>query len=237
MTGSRCILFSPHCDDAAYSLGGSLLRGLLGPVHVVNLFTRTNFWIWGADSVEEVTACRRSEEERALGPLVERLDWENLPDVVLRDNGLLARLRRRLRDRFAKTVIETVLRRIDAGPCDVALFPAGAGSHPDHTLLAATGLKLAERGLPVLFYLDQPYGAGVFRPSELEGPLAGQASRFKVLRGAEPAEKERLIYSYQSQVHEQVLQDILRHYRTVEGEILMAHPSEAQLLDRFPFPA
>lgn len=236
MTEARCILFSPHCDDAGYSLGGSLLRGSLGPVHIVNMFTRTNFWIWDAGSVEEVTAHRKSEEKKALGQIVDKLDWEDLPDVILRHKGLLARLRRMFRDPFAETVLETVRRSIAAHPYDVALFPAGAGQHPDHILLAGIGLNLADSGIPVLFYLDQPYGADVFQPGELKGPLAGEVCEFRLLRGAEPAEKERLIYSYRSQVYEEPLQNILRHYRMMGGEILMARQGETPLLGRFGGP-
>jgi LmbE family N-acetylglucosaminyl deacetylase len=236
MTKARRIVFSPHCDDAAYSLGGGLLRGSLGLVHIVNMFTLTYSWVWNAAGVEEVTAHRKSEEEQALAALVGTLNWEDLPDVILRDKGLLARLWRRFRDRRAEAVLEAVLHHIDAGPCDVALFPAGEGDHPDHILLAGIGLKLADSGIPVLFYLDQPYGADVFRPGELKGPLAGEVLEFRLLRGAEPAEKERLIYSYRSQVYEEPLQNILRHYRMAGGEILMARQGETPLLGQLGGP-
>lgn len=237
MTAPHCILFSPHCDDAAYSLGGSLLADLLGIIHVVSLFTLTDYWIWESASVEDVTAYRKSEEKEAIGPYVNWLDWEDLPDAVCRNRGLFARLERRLYNRFARTVHKAVRRRIDESACDLALFPAGTGMHPDHILLAKVGLELAKTRMPVLFYLDQPYGSRVFQPCDLRGPLAGQASEFKLLRGAAVAEKERLVYSYRSQVNEPLLQDILGHYRTVGGEILMARTNEAPLLDRFPFRA
>ena len=62
------IIISPHCDDAAFSLGGCLIGGLLGDVEVVNIFTVTDYTKVGDGTVEAVTALRKHEDRTALAP-------------------------------------------------------------------------------------------------------------------------------------------------------------------------
>lgn len=78
------IIFSPHCDDAALSMGGALLNHLVGEVNVINVFSLSSWTITGIGGANQITKVRIEEDTSALSALVKGLTYLGLPDSSIR---------------------------------------------------------------------------------------------------------------------------------------------------------
>jgi LmbE family N-acetylglucosaminyl deacetylase len=157
------LVLSPHFDDAALSVGGSLAARLFPkPVWIFTVFgvsnyTQSRFHI---DS-SWVTSVRRCEERRyatALGLFHGSAKFKEAGlrigstfESIFRGPGTLNPRKPAHFDR----VIEHVIRGYDPR---FVLCPAGIGNHWDHLLLCEAGRRIKlEPDLTVLFYEDLPY--------------------------------------------------------------------------------
>lgn len=176
------IVFSPHLDDAVYSLAGTMLherakgrRVLVATVFGHGLDTAPS----GSGPYDDY-ATREAEDRTAMQALDLDYVWLNLPEMLFR--------RRSLRDRLVEIVPHASLRATRAhdeleralasivqsfahGETRIYL-PLGIGAHPDHRLVYEAG-RSALVGRDLRFYEDVPYA--------LEASLV--AARFSVLRG------------------------------------------------------
>lgn len=168
------VILSPHCDDAALSLGALIVEGRFpAPVTVVTVFTRSGFSRETGLTVAETTRMRLREERRFA-------EWAGVELIGL---GFWdAPLRRRFgggRSVLApgappETARQRAIVQRIAGlgldlPRRLVVGPAGHGGHVDHVMVrdAAVGLPSAR----TYRYVDQPYWTE--DPSAVRPPAGG----------------------------------------------------------------
>ncbi|HBY92991.1 MAG: PIG-L family deacetylase [Ardenticatenaceae bacterium] len=165
--GGGTAVISPHADDAALSLGGSLHRRVFrSPVTLVTVFGRSNYMRDGFQADwREVTRQRNDEDRTFAASLGLRLRYLDLPEAALREELYTDRL-------FAATPqaefvapaeLEIALRQTlhELRPTYLVV-PLGLGNHRDHLLVRRAAVELA-REMPVLlaYYEDLPYAASL----------------------------------------------------------------------------
>lgn len=164
VAGGTAIL-SPHPDDAALSLGGSLDRRFFAPpVTLVTLFGRCQYsrQYGFAGDCRDVTARRREEDAAYAAALELDLRYFELPEAPLREQEVFVDLQEEL-------AVPAGLERAIAGVLDEVrprnlVLPLGLGCHADHLVVHRLGAGLARRRrLCVFYYEDLPYAASVSR--------------------------------------------------------------------------
>lgn len=160
------IVVSPHLDDAALSLGASMLTGEAREWLVLDVFSRSAWWRLGRWEQLDLLQRIRREEERTMARLagVQLADCD-LPEALLRghsfdevfspesaaDAGVVAQ------------VEAEVTRRATRWRDAEWYLPLGVGAHLDHRVCrdaALRGLQKAGIGQRrIFFYEDLPYAA------------------------------------------------------------------------------
>ncbi len=164
------IVFSPHCDDAALSLGALLAsRARDTLITIVTIFSKSRYTILDGLSkrATEVTRIRKAEDRFYARLIGAELAFLNLPEALLRgrDNAMeLIIWRYGEQERRLKKQLKLAFARLIAGFTGAKLFfPLGLGHHIDHVLVrdAAIEWLLEERRLAneVAFYEDLPYAS------------------------------------------------------------------------------
>ena len=211
------LLVSPHPDDLAWSLGGTVARLAAAevPLSAVTLFTRTTY-APGSPAHGDAGAASlvRAEEDARwaalTGVALERFD---LPDASLRgytdDTEMGAPP--------APAIVAEVAARLSAAVAAVCpqwiLVPLAVGGHVDHAAVRQAVALLP--GVPdVLWYEDLPYAAG----------CAGEFTAHPVLVEVDRcwAATEAGVRCYPSQEPAAILPEIRRHRAAVSGERLWA---------------
>ena len=161
------LLLSPHADDVALSVGGSLHRGIFRrPLTLATLFGRSNF-VSGEFSPDwrGATDSRREEDEAFAARVNARLRYFELEEATLRPIGGGGG------DRiFAATADEpmpvpaaltSALRELLATVRpEIVVLPLGLGCHRDHLLTQREGTALGrETATTLVYYEDLPYAA------------------------------------------------------------------------------
>lgn len=176
------IVFSPHFDDAVYSLAGTMLheREAGRRVLVATVFGHGLDTAPSGNGPYDDYATREAEDREAMQTLDLDYVWLNLPELLFR--------RRSLRDRVAEMLPHASLRttraheELERSIASIVesfahretrvYLPLGIGAHPDHRLVHEAGRETFA-GRELRFYEDIPYA--------LEASLV--AARFSVLRG------------------------------------------------------
>jgi LmbE family N-acetylglucosaminyl deacetylase len=214
-------VIAPHCDDAAFSVGGLLISlGLPQAVTVTTVFTQSNYTIQRQlnNSTEEVTAIRKGEEKSFLASVgVQWIDL-NLPEASLRGYKALSDI---FVARWADDpIIDAVRNALHAivthtTPAIVGL-PLGLGHHVDHLIVREVGrVLLTDLKIPFFFFEEIPYAT---RTSEVEIAKTAisvmpQAIPLRYDISSVLAEKLRLIAGYRSQVRVAEVDATLIHAR------------------------
>lgn len=208
MTG---VIISPHCDDAALCLGGALVTGALGPVYVVNLFTRSDSrrysrlrrlrgTVADADAITEI---RLREDRHALSDRARGLINFGFPDTGVRGGGqedspggdnLAAD------QALAAEVADDLRAALADLDADRLFFPCGVGRHRDHVIAARIGRDQARSSGGIYFYAEQPY---ICRLSDADA--AASLTDFAVaeripLDGGALKRKRTMLRQYRSQL-------------------------------------
>jgi len=159
----KVTILSPHRDDAAFSLG--LTLGLWGaaslPLRVLNFFTESAYAPHSpAKTVEEISAVRRAEDERALAFIHDRIEVVSLGllDAPLRLHLPFSQITQlQSAQRISREELNQLSRYIQQHCRDsLAVAPLGLGNHVDHMAVQ----KAAIACLPLqklAFYEDLPY--------------------------------------------------------------------------------
>jgi LmbE family N-acetylglucosaminyl deacetylase len=187
-TAASRIVLSPHLDDAALSLGGSIARfaaagerilvvtvaaGSPSPDAPLSSFAASLHEAWGVGSAD-VVALRRREDEAAmaiLGAEARRLDRLDavyrLPQRYDAEAALLGEPA--LEDDLGRHLALDLAAILAASPRAVILAPLAVGGHVDHRVVHHVAFELGQRGREVCFYEDFPYAE---RPRAVEERLA-----------------------------------------------------------------
>ena len=158
----QSIIFSPHCDDAFFSLGGAILQGSLKPAIIYNFFCQTNWTIRSIGQVNKITQIRIKEDQRLYHALNCQTYYLMLEDACLRipknddDTQYLDPYLIPQQQAIWQT-IKNIVKNIVSTYTDSRLFfPLGLGNHIDHRLIFEAGKQYCHNP-NVYFYEDTPY--------------------------------------------------------------------------------
>ncbi len=226
----HAVIVSPHCDDMAFSLGGSLLGSSLGPNPlIVNVFNVTFFTRIESEygNIELTTRRRKNEELRAGAKVGAQTLFIDLAEYMIRNPD--ATLERAFNPDFIpeqdpvfKRVLKALLALHNQHPDAHWLFPLAVGSHVDHIIVRNVGCYILSE-LPdsrIGFYEDLPYAAvhPADRMAEHASKLAGVGLQ-PVRLGIQPAVKKiELLMTYESQVGVQEVKALLDFHSRVAYE-------------------
>ncbi|MEO8577413.1 MAG: PIG-L family deacetylase [Gemmatimonadales bacterium] len=186
MRKQRCVILSPHLDDAVLSCGG-LIASLRGKaeVEIWTMFTRgtlrgpyspTALWLHGATSTpsaRRLYLMRREEDRsacRALGAEWRHFNWMDAPYRKDSRGDFLypADLSGAVHPEDEK-LVEAIRKGLKAHllPDDTILVPFAANSHVDHVIVRRAAQSLTPK--TILFYPDLPYAANCADPVDSSG--------------------------------------------------------------------
>lgn len=160
------VIFSPHADDAALSLGGVIQKKILKqPITLLTIFGRSNYLRNTAfqENWQEVTRQRMSED-RAFASAA-HLNWKflELPEAGLRLGPSFEKI---FSDKpYTKSPAPAGLAAALQEVLDVTnpsflLAPLGLGRHHDHLIVRGLAGELAgQRQIVTIYYEDLPYAA------------------------------------------------------------------------------
>lgn len=213
------IVLSPHLDDAALSLGGSIARwtaagerilivtvaaGSPSPGVALSSFAESLHRAWGVGSAD-VVALRRREDEAAVGILGAEAQWLERLDAVYRlpqrydgDDALVGEPA--LEDRLGVDLALDLVPILAASPQAEILAPLGVGGHVDHRVVHRVAVELAWRGREVGFYEDFPYAARPLAVEERRAAVAVELEAVIVDIAATLDRKVAAVLAYASQV-------------------------------------
>ncbi len=208
----KIVVFSPHRDDAAFSVGLSVASWLAAghTVQVLNCFTQSAYAPFSDagslhlnDRTSFVSATRKREDiawSKLLGGKLRITDLDLL-DAPLRlgctlDEVLSVPIRAgdRAVSRVAGSIAKTARQQF------AVVLPLAIGGHIDHRVTRAAGIEaLASASGPLAFYEDLPYamrpGAiGSIAPSAEETGFS-LATSFSVLPFSDDPQREERIAS------------------------------------------
>ncbi len=162
--GIRTILVSPHSDDIAFSLGGTLLQDVFhGPSLMVTIFTKSNFSpCIKISNSEEISKIRHLEDVEFADRLEIRFQSFSFSEPPLRGYSR--------RDIFAKNdpasdpiyteVYHALSELIKSSECELIVSPMGLGNHIDHVITCNVCCRIArENNIKIVFYEDLHYAS------------------------------------------------------------------------------
>lgn len=226
MTG---VIISPHCDDAALCLGGALAAGALGPVHVINLFTRSDSRRYSrlrrfrraVPDVAAITEIRLHEDRRALGDHVSSLINLGFADTGVRGGGQedTPAGDNLTSDRALAAEVADALGAALAGlDAERLFFPCGIGRHRDHVIAADIGRDHARSGGQVLFYADRPYVCRLSRADAAAALADFTVAEHIPLDARDLSRKRAMLRQYRSQLSRQQIQQVIDYDAENGGE-------------------
>jgi LmbE family N-acetylglucosaminyl deacetylase len=217
-SASRIVL-SPHLDDAALSLGGSIARwtaagerilvvtvaaGSPSPGAGLSSFAESLHRAWGVGSAD-VVALRRREDEAAMAILgaeaerLERLDAVyRLPERYDGEAALLGEPA--LEDCLGGDLASDLAPILAASPRAVIVAPLAVGGHVDHRVVHRVAIELARQGREVGFYEDFPYAARPFAVEERWAAVAVELEPVILDIAATLERKVAAVLAYASQI-------------------------------------
>jgi len=207
------VIFSPHIDDAFFSLGGSILNwgDVVGEdVIVVNVFSKSNFTSNGLKDVDEVTQLRKQEELKNVEVSGSKVKFIDFPEALLRGHKWV--------DTYPQNIVDTDLEYVEKIKqvilkynCEgnELFFPLAIGNHTDHQIVHKAVIELISDGVlkvEYVFYEDLPYANSFSLPDLVENlglvPFQEQIDIDKKLK---------LCENYTSQRNEEWLKSIKDH--------------------------
>lgn len=162
--GIKTILVSPHSDDIAYSIGGTLLQNFFNrPILMVTIFTKSNYspCIKMSDS-EIISKVRHLEDVGFADKLEINFQCLNFNEPPLRGYSRMDIFTKNnpASDPIYTEVHNTLLKLIKSYPCDLIVSPMGLGNHIDHIMLCDICRRIAEENnIRIVFYEDLQYAS------------------------------------------------------------------------------
>ncbi len=223
-TGGTVIL-APHADDAAFSIGGLLLKSVLAPpIDLVTVFGRSNYLRdFGFLASWRAVTLRRQQEDTRFATLVGcRLMYLELPEAGLRLAGSPPPIFTPPSEREIARAISVLHQSLAPLAPQYLLAPLGLGGHRDHLLVRhAAGQLSTALGALCIYYEDLPYAASVpdkeIQASAVSISPALRPLAFRIDDGlASKLEAARL---YRTQWRREILHAISAHALRLGGGI------------------
>lgn len=218
---TRALLLSPHPDDLAWSLGGTVARLRDAGVELFGLtFFGDTRYAPGDPShgTAAAPAVRAREEDAWAAWAGVRLHRSSLPDASLRgyDDDT------EMGPEPEPDIVAAVAAELKAGLARVrpalVFAPLAVGGHVDHSAVrrAADGI---DRSTAVLWYEDLPYAEGTQERYTAHPVVIDIAAHWDA--------KEAGVRHYPSQLPDEVLPVLRAHFAAVTGERLWADGAAA----------
>ncbi|CAG0964081.1 2'-N-acetylparomamine deacetylase [Methanosarcinales archaeon] len=160
----KTILVSPHSDDIAYSIGGTLLQNFFNrPILMVTIFTKSNYSpsikISGSKIISKV---RRLEDIGFADKLEMEYQSLNFNEPPLRGYSRVDIFANNnpTSDPIYTEVHNNLLKLIKSYRCNLIVSPMGLGNHIDHIMLCDICYRIAkENNIKIVFYEDLQYAS------------------------------------------------------------------------------
>lgn len=165
---TEILIVSPHCDDACFSLGGSILKHCDKNITVWDIFSVQDYTIL-SDTPQEAKLRILEEEMSFIQTTNAQVIFEELPDAYLRgykklSSILCSNVSKIQESASEKSIYYQILKAFgriygQLKPRCIAL-PLGCGGHIDHLLAREAGINWWEKleNKPKLFlYEELPY--------------------------------------------------------------------------------
>ncbi|CAG0998651.1 MAG: GlcNAc-PI de-N-acetylase [Candidatus Methanoperedens nitroreducens] len=160
----KTILVSPHSDDIAYSIGGTLLQNFFNrPILMVTIFTKSNYSPCIKISGSEIISKLRHLEDIGFTDKLEMgYQGLNFNEPPLRGYSRMGIFTNNNPDSdpIYTEVHNSLLKLIKSYPCDLIVSPMGLGNHIDHIMLCDICCRIAkENNIRIVFYEDLQYAS------------------------------------------------------------------------------
>jgi LmbE family N-acetylglucosaminyl deacetylase len=217
--GLRVLLLSPHADDIAYSIGGTVaLVSQCVEFHMLTIFGRSK---WALQNVEygqsiDILSNLRAEEDRMY---CKRRGIQYAALSFLDSAGMgyseINELRfGALEDSRTRAVADLLVKQVSILAPDMVITPAGVGGHVDHCIVRCAAERL--RDVKILYYEDVPYGAlQNLQTLEEQLCLQGLEPAVVVDIGSVLSVKCEDMWSYCSQTRASDVEQMLNHARRI----------------------
>jgi len=221
------VLLSPHPDDLALSIGGSMALGLFNNSKALVAFNVSRYSPRQLLPPSEVTAVRRAEDMRYLSRLVRNVIHLNLPDTTCRWSPNLKG------GKGSDPVLERGKKEVQdfASKFQLIVAPLALGGHSDHLAVRRAVQSIHSY---VVFYEDLPYATSYTYDQIRE--LAKPAMPFVVDVTKVFEEKIRWLELYSTQFTLQFKRAVMQHAKTVlpgrYGERLWVPPESWDHMSR-----
>jgi LmbE family N-acetylglucosaminyl deacetylase len=223
-TQLKTIIFSPHLDDAVFSVGACLRSEAFGKAKVVNIFTRSKYTVAGLANDRKVTQLRMREDQLAMRQLGVEATYWGFPDTTLKtsytdESSYLDPSAVPSNDCTWFSVQQHIENEFRLNKHHLFLAPLGIGSHIEHRIVTELCLRFLRSGRKVAFYEDGSYFTGVTKESTSVANRLG-LHRYIIIKPVAFSEKQSLIDVYSSQVDRSTRKILETAYVKVQGERL-----------------
>ncbi|GAA2707380.1 PIG-L deacetylase family protein [Micromonospora olivasterospora] len=226
---AKVLLVSPHPDDIAWSLGGTVARVAAAgaAMSALTVFGRTSYAPGSAaHGTSAAIAVRAREDVMWATATGVRLHRGDLPDASLRGYDDDTEMGAQPEPAIVSEVADRLTPVLRAARPDLLLVPLAVRGHVDHLAARSAAEYVAAAEAPdcaLLYYEDLPYAAGVDH-SHTEHPVLVDVAGYH-------AQREAGVLCYPSQEPHLILPIIAAHTSVTGGERLWgATASAAQRL-------
>lgn len=222
------VVVSPHPDDAALALGGTVARhgGRILDVFSVETWTKDPYYAERPALTRRMLLAEEAVAARVLGARVELLGFVDAADRDLRRDRFFTDPP--WSDGFAREepeLFDAVTERLATllKGAGLVYAPLGVGGHVDHLACREAVLELARRGrldgAQIAFYEDQPYSvfssaaetARGFGARLADAGLGELRPRLRPVDDTAALIKSEALGAYRIQVRKGIIQRVRRH--------------------------
>ncbi len=160
----KTILVSPHSDDIAFSIGGTLLQNIFNrPFLMVTIFTKSNYSpcinICKSDTITKVRHSEDVEFADKLEIEFQSFDFSEPPLRGYSHQEIFAN-NNPVSDPIYTEVYDALSRLIKSSQCELIVSPMGLGNHIDHNIVCDICCRIAkENNIRIVFYEDLQYAS------------------------------------------------------------------------------
>ncbi len=211
--GGHVLVISPHCDDAAFSLGGIIEKYSRRGVRftILTCFSMSNYTVDGTDtSINSVTLLRKKEDNDFFhlckrsniaplyldlpeAPLRKGRDSSNIFSTKLTEHEII--LAQKLGQKIYSLLDDNTL----------LLYPASIGVHVDHFIARQACQYIIKKHSNHMQYADLPYASLI---NDIKNTIYKHFSKVEVF-SIDDTIKKNILACYPSQLSQKQIKSIL----------------------------
>jgi LmbE family N-acetylglucosaminyl deacetylase len=231
----KIVIFSPHCDDVIFSLGGAINEGYLINLEVYDVYTKSNYQL-GSKKHRNITKLRSIEECKALNkfdifPIFLGYNDATKREYVSEKHYMSFKNNPRKDSSFI-SIQKKIREIIKKDKTTIFLFPLGLGYNIDHVILSEIGKELDKEGYSILFYEDMGYDTSLsnllIKKYLKDKKISLTSKTFRIYDVLGKLDSMRV---YKTQISKKILEDIRNIIKNRGGERLWGREKNFALLD------